>query len=120
MFRFSASLAALGTLFALPFAAFAQNVPLIQPLDDSTYNLPIGSDLAFIVYFETFGSYLYILAVGFCTLWVVIGGVMIMSSGNNSSRRNEGKDLMTKAILALLLLTFGGFVLRTLNDIFFV
>ncbi len=72
------------------------------------------------MYFLTFAGYFYLVAVGFCTLWVVIGGFMMMTAGSNSGLRNEGKDWMTKAILALMLLTFGGFFLRTLNNIFFV
>jgi len=120
MFRISAFTTAFATFLALPLKAFAQDIPLVQPLDDATYTLSTGGGLALIVYFETFGQYLYVVAVGFCTLWTVIGGVMIMTSGNDSGRRSEGKDWMTKSIIALVLLTFGGFVLRTLNNIFFV
>lgn len=111
---------AYGLLLFIPVVLFAAEptVTLVQPLDDSTTSLEIGDDLAIIVYFETFAPYFYTVAVGFCTIWVVIGGIMVMVS-KGGQMKDSGKDMIQWSIIALLILTFGGFVLRTLNSVFF-
>lgn len=123
MSRFLQKAAAALIAWAYPVLLYANTVPveviLVQPLDDTTPSIQTN-DLAIITYFEAFAPYFYTVAVGFCTLWTVIGGILIMVSGSNTSRRDQGKQLILVSIAALLILTFGGFVLRTLNDTFFV
>lgn len=110
-------------LWALPFTSAAQQVrsgvQLIQPLDDSTSSLE-SSPSIFVDYFNMSVSWIFRVAVGFAVMWVLIGGVMFILSGNNQSRRSEAISRMTWSIGGLLVLLFAGVILRTLNSIFFI
>ncbi len=109
-------------VLAIPTLVSAQvstGVPLAQPLDDKTKVIPSSPNI-FIDYFNMSSSWLFRVAIGFTVLWVLIGGVMFMSSGNNQSRRQEAISRITWSIVGLLVLLFTGVILRTLNSIFFV
>ena len=116
-------LVAFGSALTVPFTAIAQQVrtgvPLIQPLDDNTDSL-ISSPNIFIDYFNMSASWIFRVAVGFAVMWVLIGGVMFILSGNNQGRRSEAISRMTWSIGGLLILLFAGVILRTLNSIFFI
>ena len=122
------SLVAAGTALLGAGAAYAQtppaqmdaSVPLLQPLGGMTA-IPIGSGYqTFLTYFNDAVGWIFQVAVGFTVVWVLIGGFMYMTSGNNQSQRGAAISRMTWAIGGLLILLFAGFILRTLNNIFYV
>jgi len=95
------------------------SVGLIQPLDDSTASLA-SSPTIFIDYFNMSRFWLFRVAVGFTVLWILIGGVMFMTSGNNQSRRSAAISRIIWSVVGLLILLFSGVILRTLNSLFFI
>lgn len=100
------------------------SVPLLQPLNGvSCASVPVISGglpaATFIEYFNLSRSWIFQVAVGFTVVWVLIGGFLYMTSGNNQSRRTEAISRMTWAITGLLMLLFAGFILRTLNNLFY-
>lgn len=99
-------------------AAQQDQIFLIEPLGGGN-TLPAG-DNAFIEYFNQSSDWLFRVAVGFTVMWVLIGGVMFIISGNNQSRRSEAITRISSALIGLLILLFAGVILRTLNSLFFV
>lgn len=109
-----------GSAHAAPPDQTAGSIELLEPLGTHA-NVPIGSGYqTFINYFNYSVGWIFQVAVGFTVVWVLIGGFLYMTSGNNQSRRGEAVSRITWAITGLLLVLFTGFILRTLNDIFFV
>ena len=95
-------------------------VPLIAPLGElDRIDVEPGAG-TIISYFNDIASFLFYVAVGFCTLWVLIGTYFIMISGSDGGKRSKGKEIITWAIIGLVIVNFAGFILRTLNDIFFI
>ena len=95
-------------------------IPLVAPLGRrSAIDIEPGIG-TFMAYFSDISGWLFEVAVGFCILWILIGGYMIMISGSDGGRRSTGKSMITWAIIGLLIINFAGFILRLLNDIFFV
>lgn len=94
---------------------------LLQPLDDRTFfiskNLQ-GIDIVF-YYFNLGWPWLLGTAAGFAVLQAVIGGVQIMLSGDDGGKREAGISRFTWAAAGLLMLGLAGFILRTLNPMFF-
>jgi hypothetical protein len=96
------------------------SVPLLQSLGDlSSVSIQPGYQ-TFLNYFNDAVGWIFEVAVGFTVLWVLIGGFMYMTSGNNQSRRGDAISRITWAIGGLFMLLFAGFILRSLNNIFFV
>lgn len=98
-------------------------VPLLEPFNGTTV-IPIPSstaivDLPWIVYFASTQRIIYVTAAGFCVLWVLISGIMIMVSGDNSGMRDNAITRMKAAITGLLILLFAGPILNFMNSIFF-
>ena len=110
--------------FLLAGAAYANqvegNVNLLQPLGGSSVVGIQPGYGTFIQYFNQSRNWIFDVAVGFAVVWVLIGGFLYMTSGNNQSRRGEAISRITWAITGLLILLFAGFILRTLNSVFFV
>lgn len=116
--------------FATPLAVLADGLPnlpqrnqkgieLLAPLGGQTH-IPVQSGFGtFLAYFNDAAAWLIYVAMGICVLWVLLGGFMIMLSGANSSWRSKGIDHMQWAIIGLVILLFAGFILRTLNSMFF-
>jgi hypothetical protein len=95
-------------------------VPLVAPLGTKGA-IDIAPDIGtFMNYFADISGWLFEVAVGFCVLWILIGGYFIMISGSDGGKRSTGKSMITWAIIGLLIINFAGFVLRLLNDVFFV
>ena len=93
-------------------------VNLIQPLgDNDTVEIGEGAD-TFLNYFNDSVGWIMSVAVGFCVVWVLIAGVQIMIS-KDATGRKSGKDRAMWAIAGLVMLLFAGFILRTLNSMFF-
>jgi len=103
-----------------PPAQLENSVPLLQPLGGAT-SITIGPGYyTFLNYFNDAVGWIFQVAVGFTVVWVLIGGFLYMTSGNNQSQRGAAISRMTWAIGGLLILLFAGFILRTLNNIFYV
>ncbi len=115
-----ASIACMGSFVA--GHAFAQptqaEIHLLEPIGGSA-SIPVspGAGTA-IAYFNTAANWLLIVAVGSCVVWVVIGGIEIMISGGGEWR-GRGKENIRWAITGIVMLLFAGFILRTLNSMFF-
>lgn len=58
-------------------------------------------------------------AVGIAVLWALAAGIMIMLSGENSELRSKGIDHLTTVIKGLLIIALAGFILTTLNSVFY-
>jgi len=96
-----------------------ESIKLLQPVgggEDVKLDEGFGTWLN---YFDFVGAWLYSIAVGICVLWFLAGGIMIMVSGSNSGLRTTGIDQMKWSMLGLIILTFSGTILRTLNNLFF-
>ena len=112
--------------FATPLAVLADDLPqrqggidLLAPLGNQN-NIPVQSGFGtFLTYFNDAGTWLMYVAMGLCVLWVLLGGFMIMLSGADSGLRSKGIGHMRWAITGLVILAFAGFILRTLNSMFF-
>ena len=114
--------------FATPLAVLAQNelpqrnqggIDLLAPLGNQT-NIAVQSGFGtFLAYFNDAAQWLIYVAMGACVLWVLLGGFMIMLSGADSGLRSKGIGHMRWAITGIVLLLFAGFILRTLNSMFF-
>ncbi|MDD5623130.1 MAG: hypothetical protein PHI23_00250 [Candidatus Peribacteraceae bacterium] len=94
-------------------------IDLLAPLG-SQENIPVSGGFGtFITYFNDAGMWLIKVAVGICVIWVLLGGIMVMMSGSNSGLRSTGITHMKWSIMGIVLLLFTGFILRTLNSMFF-
>lgn len=112
--------------FMAPLAALAQGFPqhqgginLLAPLGSAT-NIAVVPGLGtFLDYFNSAGTWIWMVAMGICVLWVLLGGFMVMLSGAESGLRGKGIGHIRWAITGLAILVFAGFILRTLNSLFF-
>ncbi|MFH1444556.1 MAG: hypothetical protein ABIG34_04175 [Candidatus Peregrinibacteria bacterium] len=114
--------------FAVPLAVIAQDNPLPQEQGGIDLLAPLGSQTnievqpgfgTFLTYFNDAGAWLIYVAMGLCVLWVLLGGFMLMLSGADNSLRSKGIGHMRWAITGMVILLFIGFILRTLNSLYF-
>jgi hypothetical protein len=111
--------------------AFAQTPPppliqnrsdlrLMQPLDDSTWALaPSDPGQLFLDYFKIGAAWLFGVAAGIAILNTLFGGIQILFSGGDPSKRSEGVTRLLWSIGGLLILSFAGFILRLINPLFY-
>ena len=100
-------------------AANRTTINLLQPITGGN-SIAIQPGLGtWFEYFGRAGQWLYNIAIGFCVLWVLIGGIQVMTSSDASDRRAKGFEKMKASILGVIILTFSGLILRTLNNLFF-
>ena len=122
-------LTAIGAGLAWPARALAQaadgldcpegTVPLIETLGPEKC-IPIEAGArTFILYFNNSVTFIFQVAVGACVVWVLIAGFGIMLTGGDAGKRGEWIERLQWAIGGLLILMFSGFLLRTLNSLFF-
>ncbi|MDD3897034.1 MAG: hypothetical protein PHU04_04350 [Candidatus Peribacteraceae bacterium] len=76
----------------------------------------IGTWLA---YFESAYAWIYEVAVGICIIWMLIGGIQVMTSSDQADKRQSGITKMKASITGLIVFIFAGPILRFLNDMFF-
>jgi len=94
-------------------------IDLLAPLGNQT-NIAVQSGFGtFLTYFNDAAAWLIYVAMGVCVLWVLLGGFEIMLSAVDSGKREKGKSHMMWAIIGMVILLFAGFILRTLNSLFF-
>ena len=92
-------------------------VCLIQPLDDSTYNLEVDSEpfKVFFRYFNLGWPWLIGIASGIAILQAIWGGILIMTSIDHDG----GKEKIEWAVGGMVLIALTGFILRFLNPLFY-
>ncbi len=99
------------------------NLPLLQPLDDSTGFLTTNNANdameAFINYFNLSWPWVIGTAAGIAVLQALVGGVQIMMSGADSGARSEGKSRLMWALAGLLMIGLSGMFLEILNPLYF-
>jgi len=115
----------------LPILAAAQDpqvhkdtVKLVKPLgstDEITVHSGAQALQTWLDYFESGAAWLFYVAVGVCIIWILLGGYMVMTAGlsGGDQKASEGWGRIRTAITGVLLLLFSGFILRTLNNLFF-
>lgn len=118
-------------LVIFPVLVFVSSVPvvlaqpkqgeikLLEPISGGKTITASPGAGTFIEYFNRASNWILAVAVGFCVIWVLIGGFMIMVSGSDSGMRSKGQDHIKWALIGLVMLMFAGFILRTLNSMFF-
>lgn len=96
------------------------NVPLIEPLDvGGTKNIsydPTKPLEPFFQYFTSGYEWLLAVAVGIVTVWILICGAAIMTTGDPSK---TWKGRIIAAIIGAIVLTFFDVILRLMNAWFF-
>jgi hypothetical protein len=96
-----------------------RDMPLLQPLDDSTYSLaPAPGIFIFFNYFNLMWPWVLGSAAGIGLLQALIGGIQIMISGS-SSASEAGKTRIMWAMAGLLMVGLAGFILRSINPVFY-
>jgi len=97
-------------------------VHLVKPLGSETeITIHPGGIQTWLDYFESAGEWLFYVAVGVCIIWILLGGYQIMTAGisGQDTQASAGWARIRTAITGVLLLLFSGFILRTLNSLFF-
>lgn len=93
---------------------------LLQPLDDATPYLEPQPDIAiFFTYFNTAWPWVLGVAAGIGVLQALVGGVEMMLSGTDTGMREGGKTKIMWALAGLLMVGLAGFILRSLNPLFY-
>ncbi|MEI8230594.1 MAG: pilin [Candidatus Peregrinibacteria bacterium] len=94
-------------------------IPLLEKIG-SLSNVPVTQGFGtLLTYINDIADWLLLVAGGICVLWVLVGGMQMMLSGLDNSLQSKGKESMKWAIIGLVILLFSGFILRTLNSMFF-
>ncbi|UPA22225.1 pilin [Candidatus Peribacteria bacterium] len=103
-----------------PLLIRSRRLFLLQPLDDATRWLDAspGIDI-FFTYFNMSWPWVLGVAAGVGVLQALIGGVEIMLSGSDSGMRENGKSKIMWALAGMLMVGLAGFILRSLNPIFY-
>ena len=114
-----ASMGALSVQDAFAAQHAGARVKLLEPLGEEK-DIPVKPGAGtLIAYFNSAVTWLISVAVGICVIWVLIGGFHIMVSGGDTSLRQRGQEFIKWALIGLVMLLFAGFILRTLNQLFF-
>lgn len=97
-----------------------RNLTLLQPLDGSTFFLAPSSGVSiFFEYFNLSWPWVLGVAAGIGILQALVGGIEIMVAGSDSGKLENGKSKMMYALMGLLMVGLAGFILRSLNPLFF-
>lgn len=97
------------------------SIPLFAPLDGGSRSLspdtggPFGY---FFTYVNRALPWLVAIAVGMAVLQGVVGGMQILFSAGGAGK-DAGKDRLLWAMAGFVLLTLTGFILKTINPLFF-
>ena len=106
-------------LWAMPFA-LAADIQLMEPVGGCDKLTPKPGLGTFFGYFNLLWPWLIGTAAGIAVLMALVGGLQVIMSGGDQSKRQEGLDRLKHALLGLLMLVFAGVILRVLNPSFFV
>ena len=111
------------TVWAAGGAGFGINNPnltLLQPLDPNTTSLtPTPGIQILFDYFNTAWPWVLGVATGIGVLQALFGGIQIMLSGSDSGARDRGKEKIMWALAGMLMVGLAGFILRSINPLFF-
>lgn len=113
-------------LSVIPGIAFAGDpkventtINLLAPLGPSN-TITIGPGFTtWFDYFNNSAGWLYNVAIGICVLWILVGGLFVMVSGDNPQLAEKGKGFMIGSLTGLVMLILAPTILRTLNGLFF-
>lgn len=93
---------------------------LLQPLNDSITSLAPEPDIGiFFTYFNTAWPWVLGIAAGIGVLQALVGGVQMMLSGSDTGMREGGKTKIMWSLAGLLMVGLAGFILRSLNPLFY-
>ncbi|MEK7590903.1 MAG: hypothetical protein AAB489_01715 [Patescibacteria group bacterium] len=108
-------------LFGIPTAlAAAARIRLFEPIVGGCPALTATPGLGtFFTYFNQLWPWLIGTSAGIALLMALVGGLQVILSGGDQSKRQEGLDRLKNAFLGLLMLAFAGLILTTLNPSFF-
>ena len=107
------------TLWAMPLA-LAADIQLMEPVGGCDKLTPKPGLGTFFGYFNLLWPWLIGTAAGIAVLMALVGGLQVIMSGGDQSKKQEGLDRLKNALLGLLMLVFAGVILRVLNPSFFV
>ncbi len=98
--------------------------PLLERVDpndaNSAMQLPTSPGIKVVFdYFNMAWPWLLGVAAGFAVLQALVGGIQIMLSGGDSGKREAGQTRLLWALAGMLLVGLSGFILRTLNPLFY-
>lgn len=97
-----------------------RNLILLEPLNGQPTSLSPSPGIGiFFEYFNLSWPWVLGVAAGVGVLQALIGAIQVMLSGNDSGMREGGKSKMTWALAGLLMVGLAGFILRSINPIFF-
>lgn len=118
-----------GMAFAIP-SAFADlynqsTVDLLEPFGSSSSVSVVCATTscifgAWIGYYASAASWLFDVAVGICIIWMVVSGLRIIVSGDNTQLRDNAMSQMKASAFGLMLLIFAGPILRAINNVGFI
>jgi len=99
----------------------AQGIPLLQPWSGGgpTTTPILPGVQTFFAYFNSAIPWMFEVAIGFCAIWILIGGIQIMVSGGGG-QKSSGQSHITWALVGTLILVFAGAILKLLNNMFYV
>ena len=106
-------------LWAMPMA-IAADIQLMEPIGGCDKLTPKPGLGTFFGYFNLLWPWLIGTAAGLSVLMALVGGLQVIMSGGDQSKKQEGLDRLKNALLGLLMLVFAGVILRVLNPAFFV
>lgn len=94
-------------------------IQLLQSLGPKQVLPPAPDIQIFFDYFSNTWPWVLGVAAGIGVLQSLVGGVEIMMSGSDSGMREGGKSKIMWALAGLLMVGLAGFILRSLNPIFY-
>jgi hypothetical protein len=103
-----------------PLKLPSRDLTLLQPLSTSVTSLKASQGVQiFFDYFNSIWPWILGVAAGIGVLQALVGGVEVMLSGSDSGMRENGKGKIMWALAGLLMVGLAGFILRSLNPIFY-
>ena len=115
-------LAGAGRVLAAEPPCLPGRIQLLAPFDGE-YCLKMNSSSLFgtwLTYWAPAVQWSFYLGMALTTLWVLLGGIQIMTAGINPSGRQEGFTRMKQGVIGLPLFVFPGSILHFLNSMFFL
>lgn len=95
-------------------------IKLLQPFSNSLTEVsPQAGIDTFFAYFNAAWPFLIGTAAGIAVLQVLVAGVQIMIS-KGQEQKTAGEERLMWAIAGLIMLILAGFILRTLNPLFYI
>jgi len=104
--------ALIGSLFLFPTPIFAAGKNWAISCGNDCVETAFGPFKADGSFVQTFLNIGFGIAGGIAFLLILFGGLQIIMSGGNPEKLNEGREVVTAAIVGLLFVLFSVFILR--------